>query len=141
MGKLRTIKLSSTRRQELENGYTNGTQAVFRKRCHLVLLKSDGRSAKDISSIIGLNKTSIGNWLTRYEAEGISGLKNKPGQGRKAILDPTSEKEKVAEAVKAERQRLSQAKSILEKNLGKRFSKRTLQRFLKKLTADTSESD
>jgi len=141
MGRIRTVKLTDSQRLALEQGYHSGKSAVFRKRCHVVLLKSSGRSSADVSSIVGMNQVSINNWLNRYEAEGIEGLKNKPGQGRKPILDPIGEKEKITKAVKKERQRLDQAKVLLEKELKKDFSKRTLQRFLKKLSADTNEFD
>lgn len=141
MGRIRTVKLTELQRQELEQGYNYGQSPVFRKRCHVVLLKSTGRSSADVSSIVGMNQMSINNWLNRYECEGIEGLKNKPGQGRKPILDTVSEKDKIKKAVQQERQRLDQAKQMLEKDLNKEFSKRTLQRFLKKLSADTSESD
>ena len=141
MGRIRTIELSEAQRQALERGYNYGSSSVFRKRCHIILLKSAGRSSADVSSIVGINETSINNWLTRYETEGLEGLKNKPGQGRKPILDTATEKDKVREAVKQERQRLDQAKAMLEKKLNKRFSKRTLQRFLKNLSADTNAFD
>ena len=140
MGRIRTVALNEPQRQELEYGYNYGPSAVFRKRCHIILLKSAGRSSADVSAIVGMNQTSINNWVTRYESLGIAGLKNKPGQGRKPILDENRDKDQVTKAVKQERQRLGQAKSILEKELDRRFSKRTLQRFLKNLSADTNES-
>lgn len=140
MGRIRTIKLSESQRTELEEGYNNGPTGVFRKRCHIVLLKSDGRSSADVSSIVNLNQTSINNWLNRYESLGISGLKNLPGQGRKPILEK-DEEERIKIAVKTERQRLDQAKVMLEKGLNKKFSKRTLQRFLKNLSADINGYD
>ena len=42
-------------------------------------------------------------------------------------------------AVVEERQRLSQAKLLLEQQFGKEFSLKTLKRFLKKLSAATNE--
>jgi len=47
----------------------------------------------------------------------------------------------VRAAVVAERQRLSQAKLLLEQQLGKEFSLKTLRRFLKKLSAATNGSE
>ena len=61
-------------------------------------------------------------------------MKNAPGQGRKNILDPILHQQKVKEVVQQERQRLTIAKDILEKDLGTKFSKKTLTRFLKRLT-------
>lgn len=132
MGKIRTLQLSQHQRNELENGYRNGKQHAFRKRCHLVLLKADARSSKDVGAIVGLHPVSVNSWLTRYEQEGLNGLKTKPGRGRKPILDPEQDREQIRAAVQQERQRLKQAKHLLEQELGKSFSITTLKRFLKK---------
>ena len=48
------------------------------------------------------------------------------------MLDPVADKEKVRKAVQKERQRLKQAKLLLEEDLQKEFSLKTLKRFLKK---------
>ena len=141
MGKTRTISLSEAQRAELQQGYKHGATHAFRKRCHIVLLKSEGRSSKDVGQIVGMHQVPVNNWLTRYEREGIAGLKTKPGRGRKAILDPALDTQKIRQVVKEERQRLGRAKEILEKELGKTFSRKTLKRFLKKTTADTSAFD
>ena len=50
-----------------------------------------------------------------------------------------TDKQKVVEAVKTERQRVGLIKSKLEEELGKKFSRRTLQRFLKSISAAGSE--
>lgn len=137
MGKIRIVKLGSDERAALVEGQKNGSTPVFRKRCQIVLLKSSGRSSADVGKIVSMTPTTINGWLNRYESLGIEGLKNKPGQGRKPILQQ-DQKEKIAKAVKQDRQRLDQARLILEKELNKKFSKKTLQRFLKKITADTN---
>ncbi len=141
MGNIRTLQLNPQQRTELEDGYRNGTSHAFRKRCHLVLLKTEKRTSKEVGGIVGLNQVSVNNWLNRYEKEGITGLKTKPGRGRKPIIDPEKDAEKVRKAVQQERQRLSQAKHLLETELGKSFSLKTLKRFLKKTTAATNAFD
>jgi transposase len=88
-----------------------------------------------------LHQVSVNQWLNRYEQQGINGLKTKPGRGRKAILDPEKDIEHVRKAVQAERQRLKSAKDLLEKELNKSFSLKTLKRFLKKTTAATNAFD
>jgi transposase len=82
---------------------------------------------------------TINFWLTRYESLGIAGLKNKAGQGRKKILNKATDETIVKDIVKSERQRLTHAKSLIEKELDVQMSKRTLTRFLKRLTGVTSE--
>jgi transposase len=85
-----------------------------------------------------MNEISVNKWLDRYESEGIEGLTTKPGRGRKQVFDQMQDEAVVRAAVQKERQRLAQAKVILEKELNKRFSLKTLKRFLKSLTADTN---
>lgn len=141
MGGKRTVKLTTKAKSELEHGYQNGKKAAFRKRCHIILLKADDRTSKDIGKIVGLHEISVNSWLNRYEAEGISGLHTKPGRGRKPILDERTDKETIKQEVQKERQRLKKAKEILEEKLQKEFSESTLKRFLKTITADTKGLD
>lgn len=139
MGKIRVVELTEQERQALEAGFRNGKRHAFRKNCQLVLLKSEARTSKEVGDILQMNAVTVNKWLDRYEAEGIEGLRVKPGRGRKQLLDPVADKEKVRQAVQKERQRLSQAKLILEQDLQKEFSLKTLKRFLKKVAAATKE--
>jgi transposase len=141
MGNIRTIDLSIQERAELLNGYRYGQSHAFRKRCHLVLLKTEPRSSQEVGDIVGLHQVSVNQWLNRFEKEGINGLKTKPGRGRKSIINPETDTEKVRKAVQEERQRLSAAKVLLETELDKSFSLKTLKRFLKKTTAATNAFD
>jgi transposase len=134
------VHLTEDQRFELENGYRQDSSKskAFGKRCHLILLKNKGRTNKDIADILDMNVVTVGSWIKHYKAEGLEGLKTKAGRGRKRILDPETDTEKIKDAVKDERQRLSKAKTILETELRKQFSLKTLKRFLKELTADTN---
>ena len=140
MGKIRKIALSTEQIQELESGIRTGKSHAYRQRCHLVMLKSEGRSSKEVAAIVKMNAITINNWLNRYELEGIAGLKTKPGRGRKLVLETERDIVQVRRAVIQERQRLGQAKLLLEQQLGKKFSLKTLKRFLKKLSAATNAS-
>lgn len=138
MGRIRNIELSSEARKSLEEGYRTGKSHAFRQRCQIMLLKSEGRSSEEVAGIVKCCEVVVNNWLTRFEQEGIVGLKTKAGRGRKATLKQT-DVEAVKRAVRANRQRLKIAKAELEQDLGKEFSLRTLQRFLKSLTQNISE--
>ncbi len=137
--KIRAIALQTEQRRELWQGYTKGQSHAFRKRCHLVLLKAEGRSSKDIGLIVAMHEVSVNNWLNRYEAEGIAGLLTKEGRGRKPLLNEQQHVTIVRNTIAEERQRLSQAKELLEQRLNKTFSEKTLKRFLKNITAATNE--
>jgi transposase len=131
MARIKVITLTLQEQSALEQGYKTGQSAVFRQRCHIILLKSQHRSSQDVAGIVGCCEMVVNNWLARYQQEGLAGLNTKPGQGRKAILDAQTDLEQVREVVRGNRQRLRVAKAELEEALGKRFSDKTLRRFLK----------
>ena len=138
MGKIRVIELTTQQQTALEEGYKSGTSHSYRQRCQLVLLKSEGRSSNEVGQIIKMNQVSVNNGLSRYQIAGLRGLLTKPGRGRKLVLDLQQDAPKVRQAVEQERQRLSQAKLLLEEELNKQFSLKTLKRFLKNLSAATN---
>lgn len=138
--KIITIELTDKQKQALEQGYQQGKTAVYRQRCHLILLKSQGYKAQDIANILDTNIQSVYNWVKRYKTHGIDGLQTKAGQGRKAIL--THEHEQIVkDCIAQERQRVKLIMTELEEQTGKQFSQRTLERFLKVLATPTNASD
>lgn len=134
MGKTKVIELTKEQREELENGYRTGQRHSFRTRCQMILLKSEKRTSEKVARILGSCEMTVNNWLKRYEQAGLEGLKTRPGRGRKSILK-AEDLEAVKTRVKESRQRISQAQAELEASLGKKFSRSTLKRYLKK-TAD-----
>jgi transposase len=138
--KTKVIMLTEEEAAALEQGYKGKGSFVFSQRCQMILLKSQGRSSKEIAGILRTNLLSVNQWVQRYEKQGIAGLQTKEGQGRKPILDKEADQALVKAAVQKERQRLKLAKADLEASLNKEFSVRTLKRFLKNLSADGSES-
>lgn len=139
MGRFIKIELNDNQRKELEKGYRNGKSHAFRTRCQMILLKSEGRKSKEIASFLGFCQQAVNNWLKRYKTEGIKGLKVKQGRGRPSILSTTEDLEAIKKAVQKHRQRISIARVELAETLGKEFSNRTLNRYLKILTADINE--
>ena len=138
--RIRVVSLTDEQRSELEVGYRTSKNATLSRRCHVVLLKSEPRTSKEVAGIVGLTELSVNHWLDRYESEGISGLQTRSGRGRKPILKTDKDKKIVRRAVQKERQQLKQVKAEIEADLGKTFSESTLKRFLKKLAADGNES-
>lgn len=141
MGKTRIIILTDEQRQVLEKGYQNGNSHAFRKRCHIVLLKSEKRSSEEVSTILKMSEPSVNTWLDRYESEGIMGLFTKKGRGRKPILNVETDETVVRDAIKVERQRLTETQAIIAQKLNKEFSTKTLKLFLKSLSADIIVSE
>lgn len=140
MPRITIIELSAAQRAALEHGHQNGTSHAFRRRCQMILLKSQGRTASEVAEIVGSCAMSVHNWVHRYQKEGIKGLATQPGRGRKAILQE-DDLQSVRAAVAAHRQRLSVAQAELEQTLGKSFCAMTLRRFVKKTVASISECE
>ena len=141
MGKIKSPELTKAQRAALETGYREGGSHTFRVRCQIILLKSEGRTSAEIAEILGCCEMAVNNWLKRFEAEGIEGLRTKPGRGRKPILDAGKDLQRVKQAVQRSRQRISLAKAELETELGKAFSAKTLQRYIKNMVVAINESE
>ena len=145
MGRNLKITLTPAQRLELENNYRAGSSHAFRQRCRMILLKSDGSATKNILPVVGIkSENEINKWVKRYLADykesGIDVLHNKSGQGRKAVFNVEKDMAKVKKAIEEERQRLSQAKALIEKDHDKPFHLKTLKRFLKLLAVPTNVS-
>jgi transposase len=137
--KSKVIDLTEAEKTELQNGYKYSKSPNFSRRCHFVLLKNQGKTSQEIADIFGITRQPVNSWCNSYLEKGIIGLKTKKGQGRKPILDKTKDEAIIKATVQKERQRLKKAKEILENELDKSFSLKTLQRFLKTLVVDGSE--
>ncbi|HEY6118847.1 MAG TPA: helix-turn-helix domain-containing protein [Pyrinomonadaceae bacterium] len=141
MAKIKTVVLTQSQRTALEKGYHEGSSHAFRRRCHLILLKSEPRTSAQIADLLGCCEMVVNNWIKRFTAAGVEGLRTKPGRGRKPILDAETDLQKVKQAVKANRQRLSVAKAELEAELGKSFSNKTLERYIKNMVLAINASE
>src|ERR671912_1806862 len=114
MGKIKTVELTRAQRAALEKGSRTGSSHAFRLRCQMILLKSERRTAVEIADLLGCCEVVVNNWLKRYEAEGIEGLRTKPGRGRKPVLDAEKDLPRVKAAVAANRPRNSAARAEVE---------------------------
>ena len=137
MPRITVIELSAAAQSTLEQGYRKGASPAFRRRCQMILLKSQGRTSSQVAEIVGVCEMSVHNWVHRYQDQGIEGLQTRPGRGRQAILQ-ADDLETVKAVVAQHRQRLSVARAELEQALGKSFSQETLARFVKKTLRATN---
>lgn len=145
MGRTLSITLTEAQRKELDHGFKTGNCHLFRQRCRMVLLKSQGMLTKDILPIVqSKSPGQVNLWIQKYKSlystVGISVLHNKEGQGRKPIFDTDIQSARIQEVVKQERQKLSNAKFIIEQEMNKTFHINTLKNFLKSLAANINES-
>jgi transposase/transposase-like protein len=71
---------------------TSEQQMVLRAR--MVLLSAAGRSDVDVAQQLGVNRHTVRLWRKRFYEQGLGGLQDAPGRGRKVVLDS-----KVKEAI------------------------------------------
>lgn len=55
-------------------------------RARIVLQRAEGRREQDVADALGVSMTTISLWSRRFELQGLEGLKDRPGRGRKAWL-------------------------------------------------------
>lgn len=143
MGRVNTPVLTEKQRVELENELKTNDNHSFRMRCQAILLKANGRTSKDVASIVGMCHVSVNSWLHRFKANGLDGLKIKTGRGRKPLMTKSNDAQSVLQAVKANRQCIQLAKADWEasRNEGsKAVSESTFRSFLKALADDINGS-
>lgn len=122
--------------KELELGRKQGKNYQFRDRCHCIILSHLGFEIKDLAVLFGVRQNTIRSWFDSWEKDGIFGLQNKPGQGRKPKLsiDNQAQNEVVEKAAKNAAERGTNMLDEVEDKLDIKggLSQATLNRFLKK---------
>lgn len=132
------LNISEEELQKLQNGFRNGDTHCFRMRCHVIILKSQGKMSKDVGDVTDMSEQSVNKWVKRYRAEGIDGLITKPGQGRKPIINET-DTAAVKQAIEDDMIRVKNAKEAWQTATGKEASEWTFKRFLGVLAQDLGE--
>ena len=93
---IRKLKpISPEELSRLEEGYKTGKKSRYRLRCQAIyLMHSQSKSLNDIVSLFEVDRDTASRWLNRYEAEGLSGLEDRPKPGR-----PISKQEEVLKKI------------------------------------------
>ena len=139
--KKRFIRLTQKEKEKLEYAYRRGKGAHYRNRCRAILLSDKGYDIDSLVEIFGTTRQTIYRWFNRYEKAHLEGLKNQGTRGRHAKLDIHNEKtvKLVKRLIENEPRNLNKVLAELEQQLGIELSRRTLNRFLKKLVFDGSD--
>jgi transposase len=89
----RTVSVSAEQRQELDAVIAHHPKPYVRERAATIRKVADGAVAAQVART-GLfqprDQDTIYAWLDRYQAEGVSGLLNRPGRGRKPAFSPSA---------------------------------------------------
>ena len=60
--------------------------SVMEQRYHAVMEVTSGAPVAEVARRYGVSRQAVHGWLGRYEREGLAGLANRPGRGRKPPL-------------------------------------------------------
>lgn len=92
MAKRQTLELEAEEKKELETVRDHHSKPYMREKASALLKIAAGATPHAVA-VSGLHKPrdpdSIYDWLKRYRAEGIDGLKIKAGRGRKPAFSPS----------------------------------------------------
>ena len=102
-----------------------------RHRAKSILLSYQGYSIKQIMSVFNVSRNTIYNWFNNWEIDGLNGLYNLKGRGRKPILNSQQELE-VKELIKSHPKTLKLVQQKVENQWGVKISKDTIKRLAKK---------
>jgi transposase len=72
---------------DLERRIQSAKQPKLRQRLRIVYWASCGKTAEEIVQRVGLSRRRVQDWVARYNADGLDGLQDRPGRGRKLPLD------------------------------------------------------
>ena len=129
------VKLTKRQRVELEYMGHFDSRPFMQKRSQIILLKARGLSLKEIAERLSCSEPKVKRWVNRYLAEGADGLRNKPGQGAKTIMD-SSDEEAVRAAIEKDRLSVMKAKERWQQATGKEACRDTYRAFLSALAQD-----
>lgn len=81
------IIIEAEEAKELERRVKARTAAVReRQRAHMVLLAGRGKKQEEIAQEAGVSRVTVGLWCRRFAAQGVKGLEDAAGRGRKPML-------------------------------------------------------
>jgi len=113
-------KLSETQREELCQAMKTGNEQT-RRRAHAILLSARRYSVDQIADIYEVDRDTVCDWLDRWEDEGVEGLQDQEGRGRKPTLNEKEQRQAIKIAVCPTKLTVISAKVFLLKRLADFF--------------------
>ena len=117
--------------QKLTERKDHGETPRIRHRAHAILLSFQGTSVVDLAQIFQTNRTTVSQWLDRWDAERFAGLADKPRPGAPARFSE-SERTRVLELLKQFPQNPAAVLAGLKQETGTEMSRSTLKQIARK---------
>jgi len=102
-----------------------------RKRAEAILLSYKGKTVKEITDILDVKKQAVWIWFKNFEKDGIEGLQEKPGRGRKSPLRDLDINDVKDIVINCPSVPIANAK--IREKFGIKVSNETMRKFLKNL--------
>ena len=84
-----SVELTDRQRAQLQRWQRSTTlSAGIARRARLILLLSEGRSLTDAAQTTGLAANNARKWVRRFLGNGVAGLGDQPGRGRRPVFSP-----------------------------------------------------
>lgn len=86
------IRLTDKEKSSLEELRKISVHHRERVRAHAILLSNKMYDVTSLCDIFEVERAAIYRWMKNWKEQGIDGLKERPGRGRKPILNETDKK-------------------------------------------------
>jgi transposase len=114
----------------LERIYRQSRHHQVRQRAHFLIMVSQRVKIEDLKKIFNISYKTVYNWLNRWEYDGILGLYNKPGRGRKRTFNSEQE-EQIRDWTKEDPRQSKKVVQKIKENWNVDISADTIKRILK----------
>ena len=131
---MRITEVELTKKQRVELVYIEHFDPgeFMQKRSRIILYKANGLSSKEIAVKPSCSEPKVNRWVRRYLEPGVDGLRNKPGQEARRIMD-SSDEEAVRLAIEKGRLSVMKVKERWRQATGKEACRDTYRAFLSAL--------
>jgi hypothetical protein len=83
------VRLSPVQKSDLESMVRSTKLAAgLVRRARLMLLVDEGQSLTGAAALVGLTVRNARKWVRRFLVDGVDGLRDQPGRGRKPVFSP-----------------------------------------------------
>lgn len=114
----------------LQRLYRQSRHHQVRQRAHCILLTIQGYSIEQLMQIFSVSRKTLYNWFSNWEAQGVLGLYNQPGRGRKSTFN-SEQMEQIRLWVQHSPRQLKQVVQKVQEEWGISVSTKTIKRVLK----------
>lgn len=114
----------------LQRLYRQSRHHQVRQRAHCILLSSQDYSIAQLMEIFSVSRKTLYNWWNNWDEQGVLGLYNRPGRGRKKTFN-SEQIEQIRAWVQQSPRQLKQVVAKIREEWGITTSTQTIKRVLK----------